>query len=236
MNEMPVSNFRIRNTLRAMLGLAVAGAIAAALWAGYDALTRGPVRLVVFTGDVERVARVDLERLVAAVQGSTAEPAAVRDAARSLAWVRDATVRHRFPNALEVQLEAHVPAARWGDGQLVNTHGEVFSASWDEKLPRLTGPAGSSADMLRTYGDIAQSLKPASLEIAELKLSARRAWQVVLASGLVVELGRNELQLRLSRFLSVLPQLDAHAEGFAHADLRYANGIALRRPAVSKRK
>jgi cell division protein FtsQ len=227
---------KIRNALRAALGLAVAGALAAALWAGYDALARGPVRQVLFTGDAGRVARADLERLVAAVRDSTAEPAAVRDAAKSLAWVREATVRHRFPNALEVAIEAHVPAARWGEGQLVNTHGEVFSATTDAALPRLTGPEGSAADMLRTYSDISSSLKPASLEVAELKLSARRAWQVVLASGLVVELGRNDLQLRLSRFLSVLPQLEAQVEGYAHADLRYANGIALRRPAGSKRK
>jgi cell division protein FtsQ len=236
MNEMPVADLKIRNALRAMLGLAVAGALAAALWTGYDALARGPVRLVVFTGDAERVARVDLERLVVAVQGSTAEPSAVRDAAKSLAWVREATVRHRFPNALEVAIEAHVPAARWGETQLVNTHGEVFSASTEAKLPRLTGPEGTSADMLRTYGELSASLKDASLEIAELRLSARRAWQVVLDTGLVVELGRNDLQLRLSRFLSVLPQLSAQAEGFAHADLRYANGIAVGRPAGSKRK
>jgi cell division protein FtsQ len=236
MSEMPAANLRIRNALRAAMGLAVAGTLAAALWAGYDALARGPVQQVVFTGDIDRVARADLERLVVAVQGSTAEPAAVRDAAKSLPWVREATVRLRFPNALEVAIEAHVPAARWRDGQLVNTHGEVFSAATDAKLPRLSGPDGSAADMLRTFGDISASLKPASLEIAELKLSARRAWQVVLSSGLVVELGRSELQLRLSRFLSVLPQLEGQVEGYAHADLRYANGIALRRPAGTKRK
>jgi cell division protein FtsQ len=236
MNEMPVSSMKIRNALRASLGLAVAAALAAALWAGYDALARGPIEQVVFTGDAGRVARVDLERLVVAVQGSTAEPAAVRDAAKTLAWVREATVRHRFPNALEVAIEAHVPAARWGDGRLVNTHGEVFSATTDAKLPRLAGPEGSAADMLRTYGDISSTLRPAALEVRELRLSPRRAWQVVLESGLVVELGRSDLQLRLSRFLSVLPQLDQQAEGYAHADLRYANGIALTRPAGTKRK
>jgi cell division protein FtsQ len=90
--------------------------------------------------------------------------------------------------------------------------------------------------MLRTYRELSASLAAAGLEIAELHLSARRAWQVVLASGMVVELGRSDLQLRLTRFLSVLPQLTAQAEGFAHADLRYANGIAVRRPAGTKRK
>jgi cell division protein FtsQ len=236
MSDLPASSHRIRNALRAGLGVAVAGAMAAALWSGYDALARGPVRQVIFTGDIQRVARADLERLVVAVQGTAAEPAAVRDAAKSLPWVREATVRHHFPNALEVAIEAHVPAARWRDGQLVNTHGELFSATTEAKLPRLSGPDGSAADMLRTFGDISASLKPAALEIAELRLSARRAWQVVLSSGLVVELGRNELQLRLSRFLSVLPQLGGQVEGYAHADLRYANGIALRRPAGTKRK
>jgi cell division protein FtsQ len=160
----------------------------------------------------------------------------VRDAARSLAWVRDATVRHRFPSALEVAIEAHVAAARWGEAELVNTHGEVFSASTDAKLPRLSGPEGSAAEALRTYGEISVSLAGAALEVAELHLSARRAWQVVLADGRVIELGRSDLQLRLTRFLSVLPQLQAQLEGFSHADLRYANGIAVGRPAGTKRK
>ena len=44
-------------------------------------------------------------------------------------------------------------------------------------------------------------------------------------------IGRDQSQQRLARFLAVWPQLAArHSEMFVYADLRYANGFAVRWP------
>ena len=65
--------------------------------------------------------------------------------------------------------------------------------------------------------------------IAELRLNARGAWQVVLDSGLTLHLGRGDVAARLARFAVAWPQLAARQTEPRHVDLRHANGFALRK-------
>ena len=161
--------------------------------------------------------------------GSSATLGAVREAGRRLPWVREVTVRRRFPDALEVRIEAHVALARWNDHQLVSAQGEVFSANHEGELPRLSGPEGAAPEMAREFPRIVRALEPMGIALSELRLSARGAWQVVLASGLVLELGRTDLAARLERFVEVWPRIASQESAPVYADLRYPNGFALRR-------
>jgi len=228
---------------------AAAGALAVALlagggWAAWDALGRRPIAEVRFTGDAARVAAADLERLAASLRGREAREVpleSVREAARRVPWVRDCSVRLRFPGTLEVRLEAHAPLARWDDTRLVSARGEVFAAPFDGALPRFEGPEGSAAEMARAYRAIAAAAAPLASPVATLRLSARRAWQATLASGLTLELGRGDYEARLARFAALWPSIQAAAPAARHADLRYANGFALRegapaKPAAARRK
>ena len=88
----------------------------------------------------------------------TLDLAAARTAFEGVPWVRKALVRREFPNRLNVQLQEHLPVAYWGDegeSLLLNTFGEVFEANLGDveadKLPRLSGPQGQSAQLLAMY-------------------------------------------------------------------------------------
>ncbi|HEY2630028.1 MAG TPA: cell division protein FtsQ/DivIB, partial [Usitatibacter sp.] len=128
-----------------------------------------------------------------------------------------------------VTLEAHEPLARWTEGALVSTKGEVFNAEYAGFLPRFRGPEGTAAKMAAAYPPIASALAPLASALTDLNLSPRGSWQVVLESGLVLELGRADMEQRLARFAAVWPQLTAQGVASRHADLRYANGFALRK-------
>ena len=65
-------------------------------------------------------------------------------------------------------------------------------------------------------------------------LSPRRAWQATLASGLTLDLGRGDVESRLARFVAAWPALVASTPAVTHADLRYANGFAIRESATPK--
>ncbi len=224
--------------LRAAGGLAAVAVLAGAGWYGYDALARKPVAAVRFTGDTARVAAVELERLAAGLRGREAREvslAAVRDEVKRLAWVRECTVRRVFPGALEVAIEAHVPLARWDDTRLVSVRGEVFAADHDGPLPRFAGPEGAAAEMAAAWAGVSRAAAGLGSPVAELRLSERRAWQARLASGLVIELGRGQVEARLARFAAAWPQLAATAAGATHADLRYPGGFALRGAAPEPR-
>jgi cell division protein FtsQ len=147
-------------------------------------------------------------------------------------WVRDASVRRDYADALEITIETHEALARWGDAALVSARGDVFVAPLAAHLPRFRGPDGRAAAMASEYPAIARGLAPIGSPIAELRLSARGAWQVVLESGLVLELGRGDIHPRIARFAAAWPQLSAQGVDTAHADLRHANGFALRRAAT----
>jgi cell division protein FtsQ len=145
----------------------------------------------------------------------------VRQSLEGLPWVRRAEIWRKWPSRLEVRIEEHQAAAHWGDGQgkLVNTYGEVFPASLvrEQSLPRLSGPTGSSGEVLRRYEEFAQLMKPVGLLPAQLALSPRLAWLVKLEDGMWIELGREQpkapIRMRLQRFVDYYPTLSIPVMG-----------------------
>ena len=207
-------------------------ALAGGAWYGFDAISSQPIRSVAFAGELKRIARADLDAFAASVQGASASGAtlaAVLEAARRIPWVRAASVRRRFPDAIEVTLEAHEPLARWGDATLVSARGEVFTAPYDGFLPSFKGPEGAAVQMVREFPAIRGAIEPLASAVTEIRLSPRGGWQVVIESGLTLDLGRGDIHTRLARFIAAWPQLAAQGVDTRHADLRYANGFAMQR-------
>ncbi len=232
-------------TATMLLLLACAGALVlAGTWA-----LRLPVFSVVrvsVTGDLAHTqAAVVRERVAGQLQGNffTMDLAQVRTAFEHLPWVRRAQVRRDFPNGLEVQLQEHDVAAYWGEpgsGMLVNRHGEVFEADGDglesDNLPRLLGTTPDAAsDMLQMVGQLAPVLAPLGSAIDTLQRTAHDGWRVTLDSGAVLQLGASDSQPLLARaarmvrtLAPVAQQQGRGVQDLEYADLRYADGYALR--------
>jgi cell division protein FtsQ len=69
--------------------------------------------------------------------------------------------------------------------------------------------------------------------LTELRLSSRGAWQVVLASGATIDLGRSDAMARLEKFIAVsrnMPELTRAP----FVDLRHEHGFAVRHAAPAK--
>ncbi len=189
-----------------------------------------PLRAVELTAAPQRVSPELLERVVhEQVRGNffTVDLEATRLAFEKLPWVRKVSVRRKFPWSLEVEMEEQVALARWNGTALVNTHGEVFSASTDQVLPAFIGQPETSAQVTRMYAELNAALQPLQQQITQISLSPRYAWQVTLDKGMVLELGREEMQERMARFVKVYPySMAALARPASHVDLRYRNGFA----------
>lgn len=183
----------------------------------------------------------------------TVELERVRSSLEKLPWVREARVERRWPDTLVVSLVEHAPLARWNDNALVSEAGEVFVAALNQPLPRLYGPADSSAEVVAAYRAYQAALAPLQMSIAELRLTPRRAWRLRLDNGMQLALGREQSQTRLARFVALYPTLFAptpapaaapDAEGAevetaaapaepvhpVSVDLRYPDGFAIRMP------
>lgn len=213
-------------------GTLAAALLAAAAWQGYAYVVAQPVKRVIFAGETDRLPHADLDALAAAVQAAPGAPlASIRESARRVPWVRDATVRRRFPDALEIRFTAQSALARWDDERLVSASGEIFRGE-AANLPRFRGPEGSAALMVREHAAIAAALAPLGDAVAELRLSQRGAWTAVMASGLTLKLGRGDVRPRLERFAAAWPRLAEQGPAPQYVDLRYPNGFAARRAAV----
>lgn len=70
-------------------------------------------------------------------------------------------------------------------------------------------------------------LRSRQLDIEELSLSERFAWQVQLVNGIEINLGRQEFIDRLQRFVDVYPLLSEQPKGVSYVDLRYDTGLAV---------
>ncbi|WP_229804512.1 cell division protein FtsQ/DivIB [Paludibacterium paludis] len=154
-----------------------------------------------------------------------------RAAFGKLPWVRDAQVRRRWPDTLDIEVDEHVALARWGENGLVSVRGEWFDAASDEALPVLSGPAGSQKEMSLMLEKFREELGVSGLKPATVWLSDRRAWRLGLDNGIRLELGRGEVESRVARFAShwkeTLAALPYHIE---YVDMRYPNGFAVRMP------
>ncbi len=230
-------NPRLLNTAA---GFLAALAAALLLFGALRLLLRSPlfpVREVTVAGRLAHTGRAEIEQAARArLQGNFfgADLAAVRESFERLPWVRRVEIRRAWPDRLAVRLEEHVALARWGDSGLVNVHGERFAAESAEKLPVFAGPAGTEALVAERFRRFAGLLAPLGDAPERVILTPRHAWQLRLASGLTVELGRDGadgVERRLARFVAAYPAtLGRIARRHERVDLRYPNGFALRIP------
>ncbi len=191
-----------------------------------------PIKELRVLGELNNVTREQVEATVRkqlAGNFFTVDLAGARKSFERLPWVRRVEVRRVWPDRLHVVLEEHVAIGRWGDSGLVNIHGEVFSAASDAKLPVFNGPPGSAAEIARRYTSFRDELARVRQAPAEITLSPRRAWEVRLTSGLLLKLGRDQVNERMATFLSVYEGTVAPVSTrLDYVDLRYPNGFAVR--------
>ncbi len=205
-----------------------------------------PLREVVVRGDLKNASREEIAGAMDGIGGNffAADLGTVRGRLEQVAWVRRVEARRVWPDRIDVRLEEHVAFARWMDSGLVNGFGEPFAAELDAealaRLPLLAGPPGTEGEIARRYRRFAGLLAPLGqpsepVVLERVVLTPRHAWQLRLASGLQLELGRDgaePVEQRLARFVDAYPEslgrLGRQPGGATHVDLRYPNGFALR--------
>lgn len=189
-------------------------------------------------GELRHVSEESVKRVAnRGVRGNffTVELDEVRAAFEKLSWVREARVSRRWPATLVVELTEHVPLAQWNRSDLVSKEGEVFNASADAELPRLSGFEGSAREVVEAYRTYGEVLAPLGLRIKELSLSPRRAWRLKTDNGMEIVLGRKDVEPRLRRFAAQYQRISERLGAApAYVDLRYADGFAVKLPRAAQ--
>lgn len=212
-------------------------------WAIVGWVTRLPTfgfREVVVTTPLARASGAHVESVIRGeLTGTffTMDLDRARAALSRVPWVSGVSLRRQWPRRLEIAIDEHAPFARWNDKALVDTHGDVFVASYAGELPQFHGPEGQAPLMTARFREWGALLAPLALRLDGLDLSARGGWQLHAEDdkgSLTLDVGRDDVADRLARFIAVYGQtVGVLARAGTHVDrvdLRYRNGFAARMP------
>lgn len=146
-------------------------------------------------------------------------------------WVASAAVKRVWPGRLEIDIREKKALAYWSDGRLVSRAGELFAPPNPEvagMLPRLAGPDERVRDVIAMARTMSEQLVGYGLGFAGLTLEQRGAWTLTLSNGIEVVLGRDQVEQRFERFITVYEnRLAPRVNEVSRVDARYSNGVAV---------
>ncbi len=223
----------MKRRLTAILGLglvcALAGPVALEVW-------RQPLQSVSVTGPFVNVSRQELEDAIAPHLPRaflSVDVSAVREAARSIPWVDDVSVRRVWPNRLDLEVREREAVARWRDRQLIEPDADLFEPSrLDDSamLPSLLGPEGHHRQVLERYRLLDRVVRESlGSRVVRLAAYARGAFVAELDNGIVLQLATDTFEDDLSRYARAFGRaLGPRLHDVKAIDLRYGNGFAVR--------
>ncbi|MEZ5568183.1 MAG: FtsQ-type POTRA domain-containing protein [Halioglobus sp.] len=214
-----------------LTAVAIVGGVATR---AYIALESLPVQRISVTGELEHTQAEAVQDMVqASLSGGfvNADLQRMRSQLESLPWIYQATVRRRWPSALEIHVVEQLPIARWGERGFLNHEGLVFhsdkAGDWDS-LPLLSGPEGAAPALMARYLRLVELLAPLNLSVAQLSVDERGQIEAQLAGGLRLVIGSDDFFERMQRFAMIYrSQLATRVQEIERVDLRYATGVAV---------
>ncbi|OCH97841.1 cell division protein FtsQ [Legionella jamestowniensis] len=144
-------------------------------------------------------------------------------------WSNKIQVERIWPDTLKIILVEKVPVATWNNA-MITEKGELFNQGGrlDTSLPHLSGPANQQKEVLQVYKKMSKILSVYGLHAASLEWRDNRAWELTLANGVQLRLGKRDLETKIIRFCKAYPAVFAEkSEQLVSVDLRYPRGMAV---------
>jgi len=199
-----------------------------------------PLEAVRLESEMQRVSENEVRSLLAAYMNSgffNTDVSRVQESIETHPWIARAAVRRLWPGTLVLNITEEVGIARWGENQLLNQYGEIFSPLdvGPQSLPLLEGPPDQQESVMEQYQTINQLLFSVGLGIDRLTLSERGSWELILDNGIQVIAGKGQVREKVKRLIAIYDKrIRNDIAVIERIDLRYSNGIAVKKKAEEK--
>lgn len=148
----------------------------------------------------------------------------------ALDWADRVQIERIWPGTLKITLVENSPVAIWNES-LITADGKLIKSGEEQadmNYPRLSGPKQQQTDVLQIYEKLSKLLSAYGLHASALQLRDNQAWELSLTNGVELQLGKRDLEKRLTRFCRAWPVVFADKlEQLSRVDLRYARGMAV---------
>lgn len=192
-----------------------------------------PIRSIQLFGSFENLDQAEIESALQQYIGQgffSLDIHALQAALNARPWTESVSVRRIWPDKLRVTIVEKKPVARWDERHLLSASARVYAADTGAfpHLPRIHAASHSPAWVLTQYYRLEARFASVEEQIVALEVDSRGALDVELINGLELKLGRDEIERKIDRLISIYrPQILPRREQIERLDLRYSNGFAV---------
>ena len=220
----------------------IAGLLGVAVYFSYYVRNNHPellvwpqIREVTVTGEVHAEDREVFKQIVSARVSKGFFRISMGKLERELAglpWVYRVQAQRSWPATLTIRVHGQDPIARWGKTGLMNVYGGLFyPGSVKESyasLPMLYGEESRAQVLAGIFERTVRALEPLGLQLQGLFEDERLSKHLVLSNGIILVLGGENHDEKISRFMTAYQEyLAPHMDQVRKIDLRYTNGLAV---------
>jgi len=192
-----------------------------------------PIKTIKLTGSFEYIDQKDVEGILQPYVGEgffSLDIHAVQKSLSEEAWTESVSIRRVWPDQLDITIVEKRPVARWDNGKLISDKAAVFAADTHgfQYLPVVHASNHEAANILRQYYALSRRFDALDETIVGLRQDSRGALDIELADGLVIKVGRNAIDHKIARLITIYKQqIQPRRADINQLDLRYSNGFAV---------
>ena len=111
---------------------------------------------------------------------------------------------------------------------IANIYYQVNPIDDPPELPLLNGPEDRSYEVAQRFISIQQRLIPFGLDLREMNLDERGAWEMTLSNGISIRIGRRNISEKFDFFIDVVANFILSQDtAISFIDMRYDNGFSV---------
>lgn len=192
-----------------------------------------PIETIQLTGTFQHINQQEVEATLRPFVGEgffSLDIQKVRNSLSQKSWTESVSIRRVWPDRMEIQIVEKKPVARWDRDHLLSDKAQIFQAEAEafQNLPRVYGANVDPETVLSQYYKIAQQFQTLDETISEINIDSRGSVGIELAGGFKIKLGRENVDHKIARLVSIYAQNIKPRRAEIHQlDLRYSNGFTV---------
>jgi len=192
-----------------------------------------PIKTIKLSGSFEYIDQKDVESILQPYVGEgffSLDIHAVQQSLSDKAWTDSVSIRRVWPDQLDISIVEKKPVARWDNGKLISDKAVVFAADTHafQNLPLVHASNSEAAGILRQYYALSRRFDLLEETVIALRQDNRGALDIELADGLIIKVGRDDIDHKITRLITIYKQqIQPRRADINQLDLRYSNGFAV---------